>query len=241
MCGLSSKSKAAAGADDGFTLIETIVALIIFVACYVLIQQGLALGWRGVSTSQGELKALHIAEARLAAAGVESPLSEGQQTGSENGYSWVVDVRRQTPEIEGDRRARASDRLLGCGRGELARRDAPHPRARAQIAQDRVAEMTRLDPHRQHGAGEAGFSLMEMLIALVILALILGFMPGAFRLARQVWTATAELDRDSGHDAGLDFVETRLAEAMPLFEPSKAGLVNILFSGMASASRVSDR
>ena len=107
MCGLSSKSKAAAGADDGFTLIETIVALIIFVACYVLIQQGLALGWRGVSTSQGELKALHIAEARLAAAGVESPLSEGQQTGSENGYSWVVDVRRQTPEFEGDRRARA--------------------------------------------------------------------------------------------------------------------------------------
>ncbi|HJZ34011.1 MAG TPA: prepilin-type N-terminal cleavage/methylation domain-containing protein [Hyphomicrobiaceae bacterium] len=97
--------------------------------------------------------------------------------------------------------------------------------------------MTRLDPHRQHGAGEAGFSLMEMLIALVILALILGFMPGAFRLARQVWTATAELDRDSGHDAGLDFVETRLAEAMPLFEPSKAGLVNILFSGSKAAVR----
>jgi prepilin-type N-terminal cleavage/methylation domain-containing protein len=80
-------------------------------------------------------------------------------------------------------------------------------------------------------SGEEGFSLMEMLVSLVILALILAFLPGAFRLARQVWTATAVLDRDSGHDAGLDFLETRLAEAMPLFEPGRAGLVNILFSG----------
>jgi prepilin-type N-terminal cleavage/methylation domain-containing protein len=81
------------------------------------------------------------------------------------------------------------------------------------------------------GDGEQGFSLMEMLVSLVILALVLAFLPGAFRLARQVWTATALMDRDSGHDAGLDFLETRLAEAMPLFEPGKAGLVNILFSG----------
>jgi hypothetical protein len=72
---------------------------------------------------------------------------------------------------------------------------------------------------------------MEMLVALVILALVLAFLPGAFRLARQVWTATAILDRDSSRDAGLDFLETRLAEAMPLFEPGRAGLVNILFSG----------
>jgi prepilin-type N-terminal cleavage/methylation domain-containing protein len=87
------------------------------------------------------------------------------------------------------------------------------------------------------GDGEQGFSLMEMLVALVILALLLAFLPGAFRLARQVWTATALLDRDSGHDAGLDFLETRLAEAMPLFEPGKAGLVNILFSGAADRLR----
>ncbi|HEU0061262.1 MAG TPA: prepilin-type N-terminal cleavage/methylation domain-containing protein [Hyphomicrobiaceae bacterium] len=80
-------------------------------------------------------------------------------------------------------------------------------------------------------ASEHGFSLMEMLVSLVILALILALLPGAFRLARQVWSATAMLDRDSGRDAGLDFLETRLAEAMPLFEPGKAGLVKILFAG----------
>jgi len=106
MCALSSKNTGQADADGGFTLIETIVALIIFVACYVLIQQGLAIGWRGVSASQGELKALHIAQAQLAAAGVESPLSEGQATGSDGGYTWVLNVRRQDAENEGDRRAR---------------------------------------------------------------------------------------------------------------------------------------
>jgi general secretion pathway protein J len=86
-------------------------------------------------------------------------------------------------------------------------------------------------------AGEQGFSLIEMLVSLVILALILALLPGAFRLARQVWTATAMLDRDSGRDAGLDFLETRLAEAMPLFEPGKAGLVNILFGGTKDGVR----
>jgi prepilin-type N-terminal cleavage/methylation domain-containing protein len=96
--------------------------------------------------------------------------------------------------------------------------------------------MIKLAARRQR-ASEQGFSLMEMLVSLVILALILAFLPGAFRLARQVWTATAMLDRDSGRDAGLDFLETRLAEAMPLFEPGKAGLVNILFGGTKDGVR----
>ena len=108
MCGCSSGKSASTGADrdSGFTLMETIVALIIFVACYVLIQQVLAIGWRGVSASQGELAALHIAQTRLAAIGVESPLAEGQQSGSHDGYEWVIDVRRQSADSESASRAR---------------------------------------------------------------------------------------------------------------------------------------
>ena len=97
---------AGAGREGGFTLMETIVALIIFVACYVLIQQVLSIGWRGVSASQGELGALHVAQTRLAAAGVEAPLVEGQQSGSADRYEWVVEVRRQNAESESESRAK---------------------------------------------------------------------------------------------------------------------------------------
>ena len=109
MCGCTNTSRCGgeAGGEGGFTLMETIVALIIFVACYVLIQQVLAIGWRGVSASQGELAALHLAQTQLAAIGVESPLAEGQQSGSEGGYSWVLDVRRQNAEREGEIRAKS--------------------------------------------------------------------------------------------------------------------------------------
>lgn len=108
MCALSDRPPDArgAGGEGGFTLMETIVALIIFVACYVLIQQVLSLGWRGVSASQGELGALHVAQMRLAAAGVEAPLAEGQQSGSEDNYQWVLDVRRQNAESESESRAK---------------------------------------------------------------------------------------------------------------------------------------
>src|SRR5262245_7832798 len=106
MCALNKSRGVGADREAGFTLMETIVALIIFVACYILIQQVLSIGWRGVSASQGELAALHVAQTRLAAIGVEAPLAEGQQSGSEAGYEWVGDVRRQNAENESESRAK---------------------------------------------------------------------------------------------------------------------------------------
>lgn len=79
----------------GFTLIETIVALIIFVACYLLLQQGTALGWRSIQVAHAEAAALQVAQNRLAAAGIDPPLQEGLQTGrTDDGIEWSVDVRR---------------------------------------------------------------------------------------------------------------------------------------------------
>ena len=40
-----------------------------------------------------------------------------------------------------------------------------------------------------------------------------------------------------GRDAGFEFLETRVAEAMPLFEPTKSGLVGIVFSGTSVSLR----
>ena len=79
----------------GFTLIETLVALVIFVACYLLIHQSVSLGWRGVQVAQTEAAALRLAQARLASAGVDARLEEGQQTGqTPDGYNWSVQVQR---------------------------------------------------------------------------------------------------------------------------------------------------
>ena len=86
--------------SQGFTLIETLVALIIFVACYLMIHQSVALGWRGVQVAHAETAALRLAQSRLAAAGVEEPLQDGQQTGRTEGFDWSVQIRPYAqPEI----------------------------------------------------------------------------------------------------------------------------------------------
>ena len=84
------------------------MALVIFVACYLLIHQGLSLGWRGVQLAQSETMALQVAQGRLAAAGLDETLSDGQRSGETDGYAWTMDVRRE------DRRAASTDLPLAA-------------------------------------------------------------------------------------------------------------------------------
>lgn len=79
--------------------------------------------------------------------------------------------------------------------------------------------------------GEAGFSLIEMLVAISILALVLAMLPGTFSLAHRTWDATAVLDQRARQDGGRSFLQARLAEAMPVFEPVGAGAVRLVFTG----------
>jgi prepilin-type N-terminal cleavage/methylation domain-containing protein len=91
----SGRIKRAREGECGFTLMETLVALVIFVACYLLIHEGLSLGWRGVRLAQSETSALQVAQGRLAAAGFDEPLSDGQRSGETDGYAWTMDIRRE--------------------------------------------------------------------------------------------------------------------------------------------------
>lgn len=82
----------------GFTLIETLVALVIFVAGYVLVQQSVSLSWYGATVAQYEREALQVARALSAVAGTQHRLEEGQQTGrTATGYDWAINVRRYYP------------------------------------------------------------------------------------------------------------------------------------------------
>jgi general secretion pathway protein I len=76
--------------DDGFTLIETLLALVVFVAGYLLVHQAVSLGWRGAQAAWRESAALRLAQSRLAAAGIETPLQEGERSGETDGYRWTV-------------------------------------------------------------------------------------------------------------------------------------------------------
>jgi general secretion pathway protein I len=79
------------GGSSGFTLIETLVALVIFVAGYLIVQQSVSLGWRGAQIAWAESSALRLARSRLATAGVEERLREGEQSGeTDDGFRWTL-------------------------------------------------------------------------------------------------------------------------------------------------------
>jgi prepilin-type N-terminal cleavage/methylation domain-containing protein len=100
---------------SGFTLIETLVALTIFVAGYVVVHQSVMLAWRGAQTAWAEEEAVRLAQSQLAIAGVETRLQEGEARGrTPDGFAWVRRVELYRPPLG----ARAPD---GGGRaGRIA-------------------------------------------------------------------------------------------------------------------------
>lgn len=76
-----------------------------------------------------------------------------------------------------------------------------------------------------------GFTLIEVLVSLVLLALVLTLLSGAVRFARGTWDAAARLDREAGYDVAGNFLRAHLAEAMPLFEQAEGGVVRVAFDG----------
>lgn len=87
--------------ETGFTLIETLVALVVFTACYILVQQSISGSWRLVRAAQSEVAALAVAQRQLALSGIETPLEDGASSGrSDDGYAWAVEIRRYAPPGE---------------------------------------------------------------------------------------------------------------------------------------------
>ena len=80
---------------------------------------------------------------------------------------------------------------------------------------------------------ESGFTLMEVLVSLVLLALVLALLAGGVRFARGTWNTVARLDETAGADTAETFLRARLGEAMPLHEQRTAGIVRVAFRGAA--------
>jgi hypothetical protein len=72
-----------------------LVALIIFVAGYLVVHQSVSVAWRGAQIAWAESAAVRLAQSRLAAAGVETGLREGEQRGeTPDGFGWTMRVER---------------------------------------------------------------------------------------------------------------------------------------------------
>ncbi len=87
----------------GFTLIETLVALVVFALVAGAFQLCLAGGWRAIKLVRMETTALEVAKAQLVGAGLDEALTEGTKSGeAPDGLSWSRDVRRyQDPQNRG--------------------------------------------------------------------------------------------------------------------------------------------
>lgn len=84
--------------DHGFTMMETIVALIVFTGVFIALERGTAFGWRGIRTARMDQAALALARAKLSVVGVETPITEeSDDDGTENGLTWRVAIRGYKP------------------------------------------------------------------------------------------------------------------------------------------------
>ena len=86
------------GRQSGYTLIEVLVAFMILALALTVLLRIFSGGLRNVSVSSDYAVATLIAESRLAAAGIDVPLTPGETSGTEGErFEWTVSVQDYQP------------------------------------------------------------------------------------------------------------------------------------------------
>lgn len=93
--------------------------------------------------------------------------------------------------------------------------------------------IVRARQHTLRSSSEDGFTLVEVLVSLALLALVLAVLSGGFQFARSTWDAAGKLDGHAGYAMAERFLRARLGEAMPVYEHRAAGTVRVAFNGTA--------
>lgn len=87
--------------SEGFTLMETLVAVVIFTAMIVALQRGSVAGLRAIRLAGMDQQALALAREKLATASVDGVQTEAVDEGSGSGSAlqWRVSIRKyKAPE-----------------------------------------------------------------------------------------------------------------------------------------------
>jgi Prokaryotic N-terminal methylation motif len=82
---------------------------------------------------------------------------------------------------------------------------------------------------------EVGLTLIELLVALALTALIMAAMPTALRLANRALGTVDSLDRDDAESAALDLVSRNLTQTLAIYERGRDGRLQVLFRGETNA------
>jgi prepilin-type N-terminal cleavage/methylation domain-containing protein len=87
--------------QGGFTLMETIVALVVFSSVFVAMYQAMAGGSRSLRHANLDAAATTLALSRMASAGIETALKDGQEfSGTEDPFWWRVSVQRRADDFD---------------------------------------------------------------------------------------------------------------------------------------------
>ena len=78
--------------EDGFTLVEVLVAFVILAGAVILSFQIFADGMRRLSAVEARTKAVNIARSELARLSSSKNISEGVTTGTTEGIAWKITV-----------------------------------------------------------------------------------------------------------------------------------------------------
>ena len=84
--------------DCGFTLVETVVALVIFAISLAGLQHALGSGWKAMRLARSESAAVEHARALLALSSVARPMQPGITTGTlADGSRWEIEITEAHP------------------------------------------------------------------------------------------------------------------------------------------------
>jgi len=117
--------------DRGFTLIETLVALIIMIAAATILYRGLSGGLRASNAADMADAALLVARQRLAMAGIATPLTAGREQGAEGDVLWQVDLRPYSVADQPGQAAQAAPLRAFWVTATVTWRDRPAARPRS--------------------------------------------------------------------------------------------------------------
>jgi type II secretory pathway pseudopilin PulG len=78
--------------DDGFALLEALIATAIFAALLGALHGGLRMGWRAWGAASSEETALSLARSLISVQGVETPLQTGTQSGVTGAMTWRSEI-----------------------------------------------------------------------------------------------------------------------------------------------------